>query len=217
MSSHKQFERGSTSSSHRCISLTRSSVLDATAIKTSIATAATAQSYTGAALNGSDVGSDHIARPAPSGHEHVAQYPIAVASNSAGSYVADSLITFTGTYGGVAVVRTATVVGTDGNATFIANGPLDTCSQIDVAAQADTSGAFTFGWDDIACPGPDSIVTPFRQLVATSTGAVRITCGDGHPDTIGSLTATSLPLWQEVRRVWFSNAATTLTTLRLAM
>lgn len=215
MSSHKQFERGSTSSSHRSISLTRSTVLDADAIVTSVATAATAQSYTGAALNGADVGADHIARPTPSGFTGVAQYPIAVAATHAASYVDGSLITFTGTYGGVAVVRTATVVGTGGNATFVADGPLDTCSAVNVAAQVDALGAWTFGWDDVACPGPEACPVPFRELAATSSGAVMITCGSGDVDTISSLTATSLPLWLEVRRVLFTNGATTLTTLRL--
>lgn len=216
MSMHRQFERGSTSASHRSISLTRSSVLAANAIKTSIATAVTSQTYNGAALNGSSV-TNNIATPSPSGQVKVAQYPIAVASSSAGSYVASSLITFTGIYGGVSVVRTATVVGTGGNATFIADGPLDSCSSITVAAQANTSGAWTFGWDDIACPGPDSLPTPFRWIAATSTGNAKITCGDGNIDTVTGLTATYPPLFQEVRRVWFSDAATTLTTLRLSM
>lgn len=216
MSRHKQFERGSTSAPHRCISLTRSSVLAATAIKTSIATAVTPQTYSGAALNGASV-TANIATPAPSSQVRVAQFPIAVAATNGGSYIAGSLITFTGTYGGVAVVRTATVVGTGGNATFVADGPLDTCSSITVAAQTNVSGAWTFGWDDIACPGPDSMVTPFRWITATSTGNVKITCGDGNIDTVTALTAVYPPVFQEIRRVWFSDAATTLTTLRLSM
>lgn len=215
MSNHKQFERGSTSSSHRSLSLTASTVLDADAIKTTIATAATVATYSGAALNGASVGTDHIARPAPSGLADVAQYPIAVASSSAGSYLDKSTIVFTGLYGGLPVTRTATVSGTGGNATFVADGPMDSCSSVVVAAQANTSGAWTFGWNDIACPEGDGLVLPFRELVATSSGNVMITCGDGHTDTLTALTATSLPLRLEVKRVWFSNVATTLATLRL--
>jgi hypothetical protein len=215
MSMHKQFSRGSTSSSHRSVSLTRSTVLDADAIKTSVATSDAVASYSGTDLDGADVGADNIARPTPSGHTGVAQYPIAASAAHTGSYVVASAITFTGTYGGVSAVRTATVGSADGNETLIADGPLDTVSQIDVAAQADALGAWTFGFDDVACKGPDSCVLPFRELAPTSTGAVKITCGGGDVDTVAGLAATSLPLKLEVRRVHFSDGATTLTTLRL--
>lgn len=122
-------------------------IADADAIKTTIATAATAQTYTGAALNGAAL------TPSPDGKSGWAQWPSATASSSAGSYTNGSTVVFIGTYKGVTVTRTATVSGTDGNATFVADGPLDgAVTSVAVGAQANTSGAWTFGWVDLECP-----------------------------------------------------------------
>jgi hypothetical protein len=200
----------------RSLSFTASTVLAATAILTSTATAITAQTYTGATLNGTTVdGTTHIATPAPSSKTKVAQYPIAVAANHAGSYVVGSKIKFYGKYGGVDVIRTATVVGTDGNATFVADGPLNSCSKVTIEAQTDALGAWTLGWNDIACPCPTGDLQPFRKLIATSSGDLMVQFGDGSTDTLKSLTATSAAEDIEIVRLVFSNAATTITTLRL--
>ena len=128
-------------SSHRPVTIITAEIADPDAIKTSIATVAAAVSYTGVALNGADA-NPGPATPTPSHTDNVVtdvpQYPTATASSSAGSYVDGSEVVFTGTYGGAAKSRTATVVGTDGNATFVADGPLDTVSTVAVDAQADT-------------------------------------------------------------------------------
>jgi hypothetical protein len=164
-------------------------------------------------------GVTHIATPTASGYTNIAQYPIAVASNSAGSYVASSKIMFTGTYGtgygSQNVVRTATVVGTGGNATFVADGPLDTVSQIDVEAQVNTSGAWTFGFNDVACRKNAGELEPWRWLQATSTGDCLVTCAVGGDALLAGLTAASPKENVDITRVKFSDASTTVTTIRL--
>jgi hypothetical protein len=129
------------------VTFTAANIPQLNGIKTSIATAASVATYTGAALNGAS------ATPLPDSKTGFAQWPAATASSSAGSYVDGSTIVFTGTYHGAAVTRTATVVGTGGNATFIADGPVDgAITSIVVAAQTNTSGAWTFGFVDLECP-----------------------------------------------------------------
>ena len=171
-------------SSPRPITLTTADILDVDAVKTTIATVASDVSYSGADLNGADVdGATYIATPTPStGVTDVPQYPIAVAASSAGSYVDGSTVVFTGTHGGETVQRTATVVGTDGGATFIADGPVDTVSQIDVEAQADTSGAWTFGFTDIGYWREHSVDKCFRAIRANDAGSIHVQDEDGHGD-----------------------------------
>lgn len=206
-------QTGSISPSSRVLPLTASSVLAATGIKTAIATAASIATYTGAAINGTTV-TANVATPSPSGLSGVAQYPIAVASSSAGSYVAGSTIVFTGTRNGAVATSTATVVGTGGNATFVGDNPLDTCDTIVVAAQANTSGQWTFGWNDIACKVRGGSLEPFRVLRPTSTGNVVVTCGSGHDATI-PVVAGDADEVVDIIRVKFSSASTTVTTLKL--
>lgn len=204
---------GSIEASPRVIPLVASTVLVATGIKTSITTVASAVTYTGAAINGTTATAG-IATPSPSGNTNVAQYPIAVASNSAGVFTDGSLIVFTGTRDGKAATSTATVVGTGGNATFVGDKPLETCSSIAVAAQATTGGTWTFGWNDVACPLRGGNLEPFRVIRPTSTGNLVVTCGSGDDATI-PLTAGDADEVVNVTRLKFSSASTTVTTLKL--
>lgn len=204
---------GSISPSPRILPLTASTVLNATAIKTSIATSASGAIYSGAALNGGDVTAG-VASPTPSGLTGVAQYPIAVATSKAGSYVANSTIVFDGTYNGKAATSTATVVGTGGGATFVGDKPLDTVTGITVAAQADTAGAWTFGFNDIACKTRGDNIEPFRVLRPTSSGNLVVTCGSGHDATIPLLAGDADEVL-DVTRLKFSDAATTITTIKV--
>jgi hypothetical protein len=202
--------------SPRVLVLTASTVLDADAIKTTIATVAAITTYTGVQLNGADVAAvTYIATPTPSGYTNVAQYPIAVAASNAGSYVNGSTIQFVGTYCGAAVTRTATVVGTDGNATFVADGPVDTVTSIIVAAQTNTSGAWTFGFNDVRCVRRGGEDEPWRELRSTSSGDCLVTCASGDDALLASLTATTQPERVSMVRLKFSSASTTVTTLRL--
>jgi hypothetical protein len=204
---------GSIEASPRILPLTASSVLLATGIKTAVATSASGVLYSGAAINGTTV-TANIAYPSPSGLSGCAQYPIAVASNSAGSYVANSLIVFTGTRDGKPATSTATVVGTGGNATFVGDQPLESCSSVTIEAQANTSGQWTLGWNDIACPLRGGSLEPFRVLRPTSTGNVVVTCGSGHDATIPVVAGDPDEI-VDITRVKFSSTSTTVTTLKL--
>jgi hypothetical protein len=197
----------------RVLPLVASTVSDTTAIKTSIQTAVTAQTYSGAALNGSDVATG-TATPAPSGLTNVAQYPTVTCSNNAGVFTLNSAVTFTGTYGGKTVIRTATITSTAGNGTYVADGPVNTVTSVTVAAQATTGGTISLGWNDVACPERGSCQEPFRLLRPTSTGNCVVVCASqdaatiplvsGGPDEIVGIT-----------RIKFSDGGTTVTTLNL--
>lgn len=158
-----------------------SQYLSANGIKTSIATVAAAVTYSGAALNGGLVTAG-TATPAPNSHTGLAMVPSATASSSAGSYVAGSRIRFIGKWGtNPRAERVATVVGTDGNATFLADGPLETVVEIQVEAQANTSGAWTFGFNGIG-------VKPGHRIVAVrgqGAGNLVLDYGPGYTtDTV---------------------------------
>lgn len=151
---------------------------DADGLKTSVATAATAQSYTGGALNGTlDLG----------GASDCASYPCFTSTSNAGSYVNGSAIVFVGTYAGAAVERTALITGTDGGQTeIVADGPLDVGSvtQIRVAAQVNTGGAFTFGFTGL-CPKKDRAGRNREwRVVARAAGSVVVGYVNGGTDTL---------------------------------
>lgn len=167
--------------SPRPITMTVANILDANAIKTTIATVAADTTYSGAALNGADVISN-VAYPTPDGHTDVPQYPCAVAAANPGSYVDASTVQFTGKHGGEDVVRTATVVGTGGGATFIADGPVDSVSSILVEAQANTGGSWEFGFTDIGCWRERGRNKAARAVRADDAEVIGLTDEDGHAD-----------------------------------
>jgi hypothetical protein len=87
-------------------------------------------------------------------------------------------------------VRTAALTDVDGDETITADGPLETLTRIDVEAQADTDGAFDFGYTSIA-PVRDAVGTHKRWLVvsnaaaaAADTGAVHVAYPDDTTDTV---------------------------------
>jgi len=120
---------------------------DTNALKTSIATALTVQTYTGGALNGTST----VGTVNGEAKSRLASWPSVTASAVVGAYTNGSTVTFTGTYGGQTVDRVATITATGGGATYIANGPLDlgSVTSIVVGAQADTDGALEFGWSGV--------------------------------------------------------------------
>jgi hypothetical protein len=183
-------------------------ILDADAIKTSIATSTSAASYTGAALNGDDA-NPGPATPTPDGHTGVPQYPVAVGAG-AGAFVDGSAVTFTGTYGGETTVRTATVVGANGG-TFIADGPLDTCDTVDVEEQADTDGTWTFGFTDIGVWKEHNEFNPCRQIRADAAGVVSVVYEGGYADLLPFTTGQV----QQVGPNRIVQATTTATTITL--
>lgn len=188
---------------------------DPNAIKTSIATAATAQSYSGAALNGASV-TDDVAAP-----DHgFAAYPTAALSNNAGSYVDGSEITWTGTYQGEAVTRTGTIEGTDGGITVTGDGPLDTCDGVDVEAQANTGGALEFGWVDVVTTTQAGEPSRKRQfaVIAGTAGNVHVEHADGSSDIAPLVAGAALggPLPVFPRRVFAASTTSTVVLVEAA-
>ena len=170
-------------SSGRFWTLTASTIAVPTGIKTSIATATTAATYTTSALNGSLVTSN-IATAKPSTFAGLAQYPTVTATNSVGSYTLNSTVVFVGTYGGTAYRRTATITSTAGNGTFAADGPLDAVTSIEVAAQANTSGAFTFGFGNVAPRAINGKVQPIKRIRAVAAGTIIVMDGSAVSQTL---------------------------------
>jgi hypothetical protein len=153
----------------------------ANSIKTSIATATADINYTGATLNGANK------TPTPDGKSGWSQWPTATASNSAGVFTAGSIIRFTSTYKGVVVVRSATVVGTDGNATFVADGPVDgPVTNIFVPAQTTTGGTWTFGFADLECVrrSYDAQQEPFREVRGGTAANIGFYRANGEADIL---------------------------------
>lgn len=111
----------------------------------SVATTLGAVTFTGAALDGALVDGSDIGQPPRTG---IAFWPSATADNSPGAFALTD-ITFVGTYNGAVVSRVAAFTTADGSETVIADGPLETLTSIVVPAQADTDGAFTFGYSGI--------------------------------------------------------------------
>ncbi len=146
---------------------------DPDGLKTTISSATTAQSYSGAALNGTNV--------CGGGKTGLASWPSVTSSSTVGAFNAGSAITFTGTYDGAAVTRTALLTAANGNETVLADGPLDigSVTVITVAAQADTDGSFTFGWSGIA---PQASRQSWR-VVVREAGSIVVANG-GEQDTV---------------------------------
>jgi hypothetical protein len=193
------------------VTFTAANVPQLNGIKTSIATAATVQTYTGAALNGAS------ATPLPDSKTGYAQWPAATATSSAGAYANGSTIVFTGTYHGATVMRTATVSGTGGNATFIADGPVDgAITSIVVGAQASTAGAWTFGFVDLECPvigiGDGKFKKrPWRRCRGSTAANIGFVRNDGTADYVPCIAGEQHPF--EMVRLKTSTTTVTLVTL----
>jgi len=164
-------------------------LLDVDAFVDGVATKATADTLNGAELNGVAVnGTTHIGAHPTTG---IAFWPCVFTASQTAGYTAGSVITFTGTYGGAAVTRTVALTQANGNETLIANGPMETVSQIDIEAQPGTSGAFDFGYSGIGpvlLPGGTAykkwLVKSFADAANADTAAVHVGYPDGTTDTV---------------------------------
>lgn len=171
----------------RSFSFLAADLLDVDAYVTSLATKITADTLNGAELNGVLV-TANVGLPPKTG---IAFWPSVSTSSQSGAYVAASVITFTGTYAGAAVTRTATLTQVNGAETRIADGPLETLTQIDMAAQAATNGAFTFGFSGV---GPvllaggtaykKWLVKSYADASAADTGTLHVAYPDGTTDSV---------------------------------
>ncbi len=119
---------------------------DTDAIKTSVATQATPQTYGPEDLNGAAQSPEAFA-----GFEQVGGIPSVTTGANVGSYVVGSTVTFVGTWDGQEVRRVATLTDADGGETLLADGPLDGApTSLEVEAQANGSGSLIFGWGGVA-------------------------------------------------------------------
>lgn len=131
-----------------------------TAIKTSIATSTSAQSYSGAALNGS-IGGGAISPQ---------RAPTVTMGGTLSSFVAGSTVTFTGLNGiGGAAVSTVTLGAALG--TYAGDYDLAEVTSIAVDAQAGTAGTFTFG--TAARTGLGSVMMRHAGLVSLTMNGYR--------------------------------------------
>ncbi len=146
----------------------------ATAIKTSIATVAGAASYTTSGLNGS-IGTAQMA---------AGRRITATLSTHASSYTAGSTITITGLDVNLnAQTDVLTIVGTGGGVTITSTKFFRKVNTLDITAQFDTGGAFTFGVSDAQIPG--TVV----QLRVGTTGNINLGYADGSSDCIQKVQA----------------------------
>jgi hypothetical protein len=150
---------------------------DPDGIKTSIAAAASIQTYL-PAYNGTSTVGKAIATGA---QDSFVSWPSVTNTSQSGKYIAASTIVFTGTYGGVVTTRTAALTTANGGETVVADGPLDhgSITSIVVAAQVDTAGAFTFGWTGV---GPKKGYA--WHMVAREAGSYHVGHSDGGDDTL---------------------------------
>lgn len=148
---------------------TVASVFDADAIKTSIATSASAQLYDDADLNGAIGGATLDGFP---------QQVSATLASNAGSYSTNP-ITVTGTdVKGNEQTDTLTPTDTDGGYVIRTTKAFKSVTSIAVPAQANTGGAFTFGYSHV-CPQP-----PARRIRCGATaGTIQMQseAGDARP------------------------------------
>jgi hypothetical protein len=143
---------------------TSAQLADVDAIKTAIATAATIQTYTGAAINGA-LAISNVA------YMRLPQAVSMTASSAASQYTALSLVVFTGTaWDGSALTESLTVTDANGGWTVVGNEGFRTVTQVLVAAQAATGGQWEFGVRDVLMPS----ASPIRQIRHGSDGDILV-------------------------------------------
>jgi hypothetical protein len=158
---------------------------------TSVATVAAPVAYDGTDFDGAAAPDDD-----PATANIVSGLPsfivVDVASN-AGSYVAASTITATGTFNGEDVSEELTIVGTDGNETLLGNQLFDTVTGIAIEAQVNAGGAFTFGFSGLGTPKKNGRFLHWQGFVGAETGNVHVGYFDGNADTIPTVAGRDHP------------------------
>lgn len=149
-------------------SRTFAAIADTDAIKTSIASAASIQTYITAALNGV---------------YGVAVFPLphlvtVTNTSSVGSYVAAAITISGEDADGNTITDTLTLTTANGNETITSVRAFAKVTSIVVPAQVNTSGAFQFGVGDIVLP------YPVRVIRAGSANALKVGYDDGSTDTV---------------------------------
>lgn len=176
-------DSASLQSSPRTILVALADLADADGLKTSIATALTAQVYSGAALNGALANPGPAVLDAPPSGKGPRFFSVTTTTDAA-TYNTTDPIVVTGKYGGVAVTENILLTQAGGNETVLGNQPFDEVTSIAVPAQLTTDGAFTFGVSGVACKGPGGRQHPYRQVQAIGAGNLHVGYTGGFHDTI---------------------------------
>lgn len=165
-------------SSPRKITLTTDQLADVDAIKTAIATSASAAEYTDTDLDGALASAGVVGLDPP-------RFVSITTSSSASSYSIASPIVVTGTRGGVVVTESLSLTDEDGGETIVGDQPFDAITSISVPAQDDTSGQFEFGVSGIAARVNEAREqVPYRGIrVGATGGAVKLGFEGGYEDT----------------------------------
>lgn len=122
---------------------TFAAIADADGLKTSIATSTSVATYSGATLNGA------LANPGPATIPLTMNVSVTTTSQS-NTYNITSPIVVTGTNAaGATITDSLTLTTDDGNETVAGTKAFATVTSIAVPAQSNTSGAFTFGVQNI--------------------------------------------------------------------
>lgn len=168
------------------MSFAAADLADADGFVTTLTTSTSPVTLDGTDLNGVLVDDDNIGQPPKTG---IAFWPTATASNTVGAFTTNA-ITFTGTYAGETVTRSAAYTSANGNQTVIADGPLETLVSISIPAMADTDGSHTFGFSGIG-PRKDKLsnykawkVVSNADTANADTAAVHVAYSDGSTDTV---------------------------------
>lgn len=157
---------------------TYSAIAVVNAIKQSIASSVTVQTYTGVALDGT------VADGRGPAALNFTQAITATTAAHAGSYTfgAANAITVTGTDAdGAVLTDTITLTATNGGETIATAKGFASVTKIVVPAQNDALGSFQFGIGDIV------LAKPARQVRGGAGGNIKVGYQAGLPDVLPSL------------------------------
>lgn len=147
---------------------------DNNALVVSIQTEAVAVNFTGATLDGA------LAPGAANATMRLPQYVTCDSAANAGSYVAGTVITVTGTLWGTSITDTMTVVGTGGGESLRTTSAFSTVTNIHVPAQVNTGGDWEFGVEDIGLAPP----RPGIALRWIAAGNIQVVTAGGMTEVV---------------------------------
>ncbi len=177
----------------RTFTVVAADLTDTNAIKASVASAITAQSYTGSALDGGFLDSGKYIKLTEAGNASrgLPRLLTATLSAQAGAYVSGSKITIVGTdENGREQTEQLTITTTDGPLTLTTTKAFIGITSIAVEAQASALGAFIFGIVDVVFNRD----APARYVRGGAAGTIKIGYGDGSFDLVPTLEGEHHPV-----------------------
>lgn len=153
-------------------------IASSNAIKTSIATSTSVQTYSGAGLTGTLAG----------GPYSVGRTVSVTTTSSSTTYNTTNAIVVTGKdVNGNVITDNLLLTQSGGNETIVSTKSFASVTSIAVPAQLGTGGAFVFGVYDVA-PG-----TEILEIRIKTAGTLVMTYHDGSSDTLSALAGDRLP------------------------